>query len=40
MFGFSVYFVPIWWLNVKNIKLFDICFDVWDKSINFATENP
>ena len=37
-FGFGIYFVPVWWLNVKNIKLLGICFDVWDKSINFATE--
>lgn len=39
-----VYYAWIWHLfcarlrlNVKNIKLLGICFDVWDKSINFAT---
>ena len=25
-FGFGVYFVPIWWLNVKNLELFQDLF--------------
>ena len=39
VFGFGVYFVPNWWLNVKNLKLFCFYLEVTYKSINFETVN-
>ena len=39
VFGFGIYFVYVWWLNVKNIKLFGFSLEVRYKSINFATVN-